>query len=403
MQLLEGAVMTEVREELRLNMGPHHPSTHGVLRFILHTDGEVMRKAVPDVGYLHRGIEKLAEKFTYPGFMPITDRINYLEGIFCNHVYAMAVEKLLGIEAPPRAEYLRVIASEVNRLASHYITLGSVAMDVGAVTPFVYMLREREALNDLMEELTGQRLTYNYARVGGVAFDATDAWLRKLEAFLNHFEPVIDEFNSLITGNEIFINRLANVAPISKAEAMGYGLVGPNLRASGVDWDLRRDLPYSVYRDFDFAIPVGKGDLWVRHLLRPLRCAHRRDAADCRILRQALAKLPSGDIRTKVARIKPPAGEVYAAVEGARGELGMLPRVRRHRQTLPAENPLRLVRGSQHHRARQCRAHDCRPRRGHRNARHASARDGPLARFRPRKCQWSRHNGRRKLDGSSRK
>jgi len=313
----------EGREELMLNMGPHHPSTHGVLRFILHTDGEVMRKAVPDVGYLHRGIEKLAERNTYAGFVPFTDRINYLEPIFANHGYVMAVERLLGVQVPPRAEMLRVITSELNRLASHYVTLGSVAMDIGAYTPFVYLLREREHINDLMEALTGQRLTFNYLRIGGVAFDATDEWLKQVEQFVTGFEPIIDEFDSLISGNEIFVKRLVNVAPISAADAVGFGLVGPNLRASGVDWDLRRDQPYSAYPELQFDVPLGKGKLGTlgdchdRFLVRVLEMRQ-----SCRILKQALRKLPSGDIRAKVTRIKPAAAETYAAVEGARGELG---------------------------------------------------------------------------------
>ncbi len=316
-------VQSEGREELILNMGPHHPSTHGVLRFILHTDGEVMRKAVPDVGYLHRGIEKLAERTTYAGFMPFTDRVNYLEPIFNNHAYALAVEKLLGVQVPPRAEWLRLIASELNRIANHHITLGSVSMDIGAYTPFLYLLRERERINDLMEELTGQRLTHNYLRVGGVAFDASDEWLKKVEAFVTHFEPIIDEFNSLISGNEIFVKRLVNIAPISAADAIGWGLVGPNLRASGVDWDLRRDRPYGVYDQVEFSVPTGKGtrgtvgDCHDRFLVRVEEMRQ-----SCRIIKQALGKVPAGDIRAKVTRIKPAASETYVAVEGARGELG---------------------------------------------------------------------------------
>lgn len=312
------------REELLLNMGPHHPSTHGVLRFILHTDGEVMSKAVPDVGYLHRGIEKVAERQTYGGFVPFTDRINYLEAIFANQAFAMAVEKLAGIQVPPRGEYLRVISAELNRIISHFITLGSVAMDIGAFTPFLYLLRERERGNDLMEALCGQRLTYNYLRLGGVAYDVEDKWLTEIEAFLDHIEPAMDEFDSLISGNEIFVKRLADVAVIKREDAVGWGLVGPNLRASGVDWDLRRDQPYSVYPELKFEVPVGKGyrgtvgDCYDRFLLRAFEVRQSIE-----IIRQALAKLPSGEIRAKVVRnLKVPAGETYGCVEGARGELG---------------------------------------------------------------------------------
>ncbi|RME20304.1 MAG: NADH-quinone oxidoreductase subunit D [Deltaproteobacteria bacterium] len=316
------------REEIVLNMGPHHPSTHGVLRFVVHTDGEVMRKAVPVVGYLHRGLEKMAEKVGWSGYMPFTDRVNYLEVMFANQAYAMAVEKLMGLEVPERAEWLRVIACELNRLASHYITLGCIAMDLGAYTPFVYLLRERENINDLIEALCGNRLTHNYMRIGGVAYDADDDWLKRLEKFLDHFEPVIDEFESLIAANEILVRRMAPVAVICAEDAIAWGLVGPNLRATGVDWDLRRDQPYSVYPKVEFKVPVGRdgqgddqslaGDCYQRFLVRVEEMRQ-----SCRILRQCLEKITEGDIKAKVPRmIKPPKGEAYASVEGARGEMG---------------------------------------------------------------------------------
>ena len=323
--------MTEIlqvapdREELVLNMGPHHPSTHGVLRFIVHTDGEIMRKAVPDVGYLHRGLEKIAELQTYPGYMPFTDRINYLEVMFCNMAYAMAVEKLLGTEVPPRAEILRVMVCELNRIASHQITLGCIAMDLGAFTPFVYLVREREKINDLMEALCGNRLTFNYMRIGGVSQDVPDGWLKQLEAFLDHFEPVIDEFDKLISYNEILVKRMAEVAVICAEDAVGFGLVGPNLRASGVDWDLRRDLPYGAYPQMAFQVPVGMGevgavgDCFDRFIVRVEEMRQ-----SCKIIRQCIANLPEGDIQAKVPKmLKPPAGEVYSCVEGARGEMGV--------------------------------------------------------------------------------
>ncbi|MBW1807363.1 MAG: NADH-quinone oxidoreductase subunit D [Deltaproteobacteria bacterium] len=316
---------TEDRREIVVNMGPHHPATHGVLRFIVYTDGEIMRKAVPDVGYLHRGLEKLAESQSYPGYMPFTDRINYLEAMFTNQAYSMAIEKLLGTEVPPRAEYLRVIACELNRIANHAITLGCITMDLGAFTPFVYLIRERETINDLIESLCGNRITHNYLRIGGVSFDVDEAWLKNLEKFLDHFEPIIDELESLIVGNEILIRRLADVAVITKSEAIAYGLVGPNLRASGLDWDLRRDVPYSAYPDFEFDVPVGSGrrgtvgDCNQRFVVRVEEMRQ-----SCRILRQALAKLPEGDIKAKVPKmIKAPAGEAYESVEGARGEMGV--------------------------------------------------------------------------------
>jgi NADH-quinone oxidoreductase subunit D len=306
-------------------MGPHHPSTHGVLRFIVYTDGEIMRKAVPDVGYLHRGLEKIAELQTYPGYMPFTDRINYLEVMFCNMAYAMAVEKLLGTEVPARAEVLRVMACELNRIASHQITLGCIAMDLGAFTPFVYLVREREKINDLMEALCGNRLTFNYMRIGGVSLDPPDGWFKQLEAFLDHYEPVIDEFDKLISYNEILVKRMAEVAVICAEDAVGFGLVGPNLRASGVDWDLRRDLPYSAYPQMAFQVPVGMGevgavgDCFDRFIVRVEEMRQ-----SCKIIRQCLSNLPEGDIKAKVPKmLKPPAGEVYSCVEGARGELGV--------------------------------------------------------------------------------
>src|SRR5499433_386045 len=210
---LDQLVMTKfgagAGEEMILNMGPQHPSTHGVINFVVHADGEVMKKAVPQVGYLHRALEKIGEIVTYPGFMPYTDRIDYLAAMFANEGYAQAVEKLLGIEPPPRAQYLRVISCELNRIASHLISLGTMAMDVGAVTPFPYALRERESINDLLEALCGARLTYNYLRIGGVAFDLPSGYQDKVSTFLDHFEKILDEFNRLITYNEIFVKRLA--------------------------------------------------------------------------------------------------------------------------------------------------------------------------------------------------
>ena len=311
-------------EEMVLSMGPHHPSTHGVLNFMVETDGEVMSRCVPQVGYLHRGIEKLGEITPYAGFMPYTDRIDYLAAMSCNQGYAMAVEKLLGVEIPARAEYLRVIGAELNRIANHLLTLGVMAMDVGAVTPFPYVLRERESINDLIEELCGARLTYNYSRIGGVAHDMPQGWDAKVCEFLDHLDIIFEEFNRLITGNEIFIRRCADVAVITAEDAIAYGLAGPNLRASGVDFDVRRDLPYSAYPDFDFAIPLGTGsegtvgDCYDRFVVR---IEEMRQSGS--IARQGLARLPEGDITTKVPRkIKPDAGDVYVRVESARGEMG---------------------------------------------------------------------------------
>ena len=264
----------EMDEEMTLNMGPHHPSTHGVLRFIIKSDGEIIRKATPDVGYLHRSIEKIGERCTYQGYMPYTDRVDYVAAMFANECWASACEKLMDIAVPKRAQYLRVISCELNRISSHMIALGAMAMDVGAVTPFPWALREREYVNDLIEELCGARLTFNYHRIGGVSFDMPKGWRDKTFAFLDKFEPAMREFDRLITLNDIYIKRLANVAVINAEEAKDWGLVGPNLRASGVKWDLRKEDHYSVYDDFEFDIPIGKGeygtvgDCWDRFSVR---------------------------------------------------------------------------------------------------------------------------------------
>ncbi len=313
-----------VAGEMIVNMGPQHPSTHGVLNFLLVTDGEVMHKAVPHIGYLHRGMEKMAESISYPGYMPFTDRLDYLAAMSANQGYAMAVEKLLGCAVPPRGEYLRVLACELNRIASHLVATGSMAMDIGAFTPFLHWLREREFINDIMEELCGSRLTYNYLRIGGVAHDLPEGMADKILRWMDHFEPIIGEFDRLISNNEIFVQRLANVAVISAEDAADFGLVGPNLRASAVAWDLRRNMPYSAYADFQFDVPLGRGfrgtagDCYDRFVVRVLEMRE-----SCRIIRQALAKMPAGEIRTKVPKkIKVPPGETYARVEAPRGEMG---------------------------------------------------------------------------------
>jgi NADH-quinone oxidoreductase subunit D len=311
-------------EEMTLNMGPQHPSTHGVLRFIVKADGEVMREAIPDVGYLHRSIEKIAEKVGYHGFMPYTDRVDYVAAMPCNQGWGMVCERLAGIEVPRRAEYCRVIAVELNRIASHLLSVGSMGMDIGAYTPFTHALREREYINDLLEELCGARLTFNYMRIGGVAWDLPPDWVPKAVAFLNRFEPLIDEYNALISYNKIYVERLANVAVITAAEAIAYNLVGPNLRGSGVKFDVRKDLPYSVYPEFEFDVPIGTGevgtvgDCFDRYMVRINEMKE-----SCRILRQALAGVPEGSVLAKVPRkFKPPVGDTYVRVESARGDMG---------------------------------------------------------------------------------
>ena len=314
----------EYTGDMLLNMGPQHPSTHGVINFLVQTDGEVMKRAIPEVGYLHRSLEKIAEKCTYNGFMPYTDRVDYIAAMFANQGWAMAVERLLDLKVPKRAEYCRVIACELNRISSHLVAVGTMSMDIGAVTPFPYALREREYINDLLEELCGARLTYNYLRIGGVAFDLPEGYGEKVIHFVDHFEKILVEFNRLITYNEIFVQRLANLAPISPEMAIDYCLVGPNLRGSGVKFDVRRDLPYSIYPELQFEIPVGRGELgvtgdcWDRFWVR---VAEMRES--CRILRQCIAQIPKGETMAKVPRkIKVPEGvEAFSRIESARGDM----------------------------------------------------------------------------------
>jgi NADH-quinone oxidoreductase subunit D len=310
-------------EEMVLNFGPQHPSTHGVINFIVETDGEVLKRAIPDVGYLHRSIEKIGEIVGYPGFMPYTDRVDYVAAMFANEGYAIAVEKLLKVEVPPRAQWLRAISCELCRIASHLVGVGTMTMDIGAFTPMVHGLRERETVNDLIEALCGARLTYNYHRIGGVAYDLPEGWREKTLAFLDHFDKFLVEFDRLISFNQIYVKRLANVAVIPPAMAIDYGLVGPNLRGSGVDWDVRRDMPYGAYPSFKFGIPVGKGwfgtvgDCFDRYYVRCLEMAE-----SSKIVRQALETIPDGETMAKVPRImKPEAGEALSRVESARGEM----------------------------------------------------------------------------------
>ncbi len=311
-------------EEMTLNMGPQHPSTHGVIRFIIKTDGEIMHEAIPDVGYLHRSIEGISEKCTYEGFMPYTDRVDYVCAMTANHAWAAAVEKLADLKVPERGEYLRVISDELNRISSHCIALGAMAMDIGATTPFMYILREREYLNDLLEQLCGARLTYNYHRIGGVGWDMPAGWRDKCLKWIDHFEPIIDEYDRLICRNELFIKRLANLAVVTGPEAISFGLVGPNLRASGIDFDVRRDLPYSVYPKLKFGVPVGHGamgavgDCWDRYWVRIEEWKE-----SVRILRQALDQIEATDKEfwTRPKKLKPK-GDAYARVEAARGDMG---------------------------------------------------------------------------------
>jgi len=311
-------------EDMTISMGPQHPSTHGVLRFIVKTDGEVMREAIPDVGYLHRSIEKIGEKVTWHGYVPYTDRADYLAAMFTNQAFCMAAEKLGAIEVARRGEFCRVIACELNRIASHLISVGTFGQDIGAVTPFLHALRERESINDLMEEICGARLTYNYIRIGGVGYDITPETCERITRFLDHFEPIVDEYNRLLSYNKIFVERLADIAVITLEDAYQYDIVGPNLRACGLKWDIRRDIPYSIYPELEFEVPVGTGekgtlgDCYDRYMVRI-----REMEESCKILRQCLEMMPKGPAIAKVARkFKPPAGEVYVRVEAPRGDMG---------------------------------------------------------------------------------
>lgn len=318
--------MAEVRTDLMtLNMGPQHPSTHGVIRFVLQTDGEVIHQCVPDVGYLHRSIEKIAENLEYYQFMPFTDRVDYVAAINANLGWAVAVERFGGIEVPERGELLRIISAELVRIGSHLVAVGANTGDMGAVTPFLHALREREITNDLIEELCGARLTHNYIRIGGVSFDAPKGWTDKCLSFLDGFEPALDEFNRLITFNKIFRHRLGDVAVVTAQDAKDYGLVGPNLRASGVKWDCRVNDPYGLYPDMKFEVPVGAGlmgttgDCWDRFWVR---IEEMRQSMS--IMRQAIARLNQvdGPVWNEKRVIKLPEGEYYARTESARGEMG---------------------------------------------------------------------------------
>lgn len=312
-------------EEMLLNMGPQHPSTHGVLRLLLRMDGEVVHDVVPYIGYLHRCKEKIGENVTYPQFMPYTDRLDYLASMNMNFGYALAVEKMLELEVPERAQYIRVIMAELNRIASHLVAWGTYGLDMGAFTPFMYGFREREGIIDIFERICGARLTYNYMRIGGVSRDLPPGIEKDISDFLDYFEPRIPEYNDLLSYNKIFIERTADVGVLPLDMAIAYGVTGPCLRASGLKWDLRKNEPYSIYDRFDFEIPVGRGekgtvgDAWDRYMLRV-----REMEQSARIVRQALNALPDGDYIGKVPKnIKLPKGaELFFRSEAPKGELG---------------------------------------------------------------------------------
>ena len=312
-------------EEMVLNMGPQHPSTHGVLRLKLRTDGEIVSHIEPVIGYLHRSFEKHAENLEYQMVTPFTGRCDYLAAMGSEHGYAMAVEKLMGIELPERVEYLRVIFAELQRIASHLVAVGAFGLDVGAITPFIYCFRERELILDLFEMASGARLLYNYMWIGGLAHDVPPGFVEKTYEFLDAFEKNVAEYNQILTGNKIFIERTADIGVMTPEVAINYGVTGPPLRASGVNIDIRRTQPYSIYDRFEFDVPLGEGlqgtvgDCWDRYWVRV-----REMEESAKIVRQALDQLPvEGDVQSAVPkRIRPPKGEIYFRSENPRGELG---------------------------------------------------------------------------------
>ncbi len=308
-----------VTDELTLNMGPQHPSTHGAMRLILRLDGERVVSASPDIGFIHRGMEKMAETLTYLQYIYLTDRLDYLSSMLNEWSYCRAAEALAGIEVPRRAEYLRVLAGELSRLASHLVWLGSMGMDLGAFTPLTYTFREREMILDLLEMLSGQRMTFNYLRIGGVARDLPPGFADRARAFLDYFAGMPDIYDRLLSDNAIFLARMRGQGRLTPELARSHAVTGPNLRGCGVALDLRRSDPYSVYPDFDFEVVTRpEGDALARYRVR---VEEMRQSA--RIVRQALDGLPAGDISAKVGRVfRPPAGEAYARVESSRGIQG---------------------------------------------------------------------------------
>jgi len=309
---------------LTINMGPQHPATHGVLRVEIKTDSEIVVQAIPHIGYLHRCFEKHAENLDYRGIIPFVDRMDYLAAMSMEWGYVLAVEKMLKTEIPLRAEYIRVLVCELQRIASHLMFFGTYLIDLGAFSPFLYAFQKREWILRLFEELSGARLLYNYIWIGGVWNDITDQQLKGIEKFCHEMDLEIAKYHKLVSGNSILINRLKNVGVMDQNLCFDYGLTGPILRAAGVKWDLRKNRPYSIYDKFNFEIPVGEGfkgtlgDCYDRYMVRMLEMEE-----SLKIIRQCLEGIEAGDIQAKVAKnIKLPAGEIYSKSECPRGELG---------------------------------------------------------------------------------
>ena len=307
-------------EHLIVNMGPQHPSTHGVLHILLELDGEVVMAAEASLGYLHRGIEKLAESRRHHQVGTLLDRADYVSGIHTELAYAMAVEQLMGIEVPEKAHWLRTLMGEINRITSHVLFVGTFGMDTGSMPTFLYTMREREALVDILEEVTGSRMMFNYVRPGGVTGDLPAGITGKLEAFLSTVDTYLDEYDVLLRDNEIFGPRTRGVGVIDRATAIAFGMTGAPLRATGVDWDIRRARPYASYAQLDFDVPLAShGDSFDRYVVK---CAEIRESL--KMIRRLIAGVPEGEYMAKVPKVlRPPAGEVYAAVESPRGELGI--------------------------------------------------------------------------------
>ena len=308
--------------DLNINVGPQHPSTHGVFRMVLLVDGEKVVDVVPHIGYMHRGAEKLCENMDYRQGIGYMDRTEYLGQLNAELAYCIAAEKLSGIQVPERAEYIRVIGAELNRLASHFMFMGAFGTDAGYFgTAFTYAFRERERIQDIFEEVSGERLMYGYFRPGGVVWDLPDNFVQRVREVLPHTRQGLKDLDMLLTDNEIFAARTRGVSTLSAEDAIDWGLSGPMLRACGVAWDLRKDKPYSIYDRFDFDIPVGQyGDVCDRYLVR-LEEARQ----SIRIVEQALDQLPDGPVLPEKLprKLRGPVAEVYAAVEAARGEYGI--------------------------------------------------------------------------------
>jgi len=343
--ILELPVAEGARDQhMVLNMGPQHPSTHGVLRLVLEIDGEIVVRLYPEIGYLHTGIEKTCEAKFYHQVVPLTDRVDYLGPMANNLCYSLAVEKLLGLEIPPKAQWMRVLLAELTRINSHLIWLGTHAMDIGALTVFLYTFREREEILRLFEAISGQRMMTSYIRIGGLAMEPPIDFLDRLQAFIKIFPEKIDQYSNLLTGNPIFANRLKGVGYLSPEDAVALSVTGPPMRASGVDFDTRRDMPYSGYENFQFEVPTStEGDTWARYKVRLIEMRE-----SVKIIQQALDGMPEGPIKADAPKVvlpdrekmktqmealihhfkivtegfAVPAGEVYQGIESGHGQMG---------------------------------------------------------------------------------